>query len=338
MKKKFILLIAFLIIIPIIGIMYYKENNLAVAVLYSDASKNDSEVIYLNNNLHIKRNIRFHGINTPMISYANDNTYIPTGFDDKLFVIDKSLEVSEKSVTYGATYIKSKEDNQLILFNIPINKFNGDKNRVSFSDNNGERYIDIEKSLLLCGDFDEEFIYVIGQVFSDRDIPETHLFIINRNTFELISEEKLPNNIVATATELIDDKLVISSDISVSYFLYYDISSREFHKIQFNDSIKSPLNIIKIVYDKDNIFFAASSGDIIKLDRESLEIKDDIKLKGRIIVGASIKENKLYILSQKKQQGQIALINIINTNDLSEVKETELEKVRDTMPRDIYIY
>ena len=200
-KLKNIIIILFTLILVIIGVLimmfsYNKKSNLAIGVLYSDASEKDSELIFLNEDLEKEKNIKINAINVPMVSFSYNNLYIPTGFDNKLFILDKNLKVDEKNVQDGATYIKTKDNAQLILFNIPINEFNGDKNRVSFSDKDNEQYLDIEKSLLICGDFNEEYIYVIGQKFNDSTLPDTYLFIINRNTLELSSEQKLPNNIV----------------------------------------------------------------------------------------------------------------------------------------------
>ncbi|WP_294395537.1 hypothetical protein [uncultured Clostridium sp.] len=317
---------------------YNKKSNLAIGVLYSDASEKDSELIFLNEDLEKEKNIKINAINVPMVSFSYNNLYIPTGFDNKLFILDKNLKVDEKNVQDGATYIKTKDNAQLILFNIPINEFNGDKNRVSFSDKDNEQYLDIEKSLLICGDFNEEYIYVIGQKFNDSTLPDTYLFIINRNTLELSSEQKLPNNIVPISAEIIDNKLLIGSDSTINYFLYYDISKNCFEKIQFDDSIKKTINVSNIIYDKDNIFLTSFNGDIIKLDRKSFQIKDIVTLEDRVIVGADIKENKLYLLSQKEDQGQIALINVLDTNNLSDIEEASLKAIRNTMPTDIFIY
>ena len=342
-KLKNIIIILFTLILVIIGVLimmfsYNKKSNLAIGVLYSDASEKDSELIFLNEDLEKEKNIKINAINVPMVSFSYNNLYIPTGFDNKLFILDKNLKVDEKNVQDGATYIKTKDNAQLILFNIPINEFNGDKNRVSFSDKDNEQYLDIEKSLLICGDFNEEYIYVIGQKFNDSTLPDTYLFIINRNTLELSSEQKLPNNIVPISAEIIDKKLLIGSDSTINYFLYYDISKNCFEKIQFDDSIKKTINVSNIIYDKDNIFLTSFNGDIIKLDRKSFQIKDIVTLEDRVIVGADIKENKLYLLSQKEDQGQIALINVLDTNNLSDIEEASLKAIRNTMPTDIFIY
>ena len=342
-KLKNIIIILFTLILVIIGVLitmfsYNKKSNLAIGVLYSDASEKDSELIFLNEDLEKEKNIKINAINVPMVSFSYNNLYIPTGFDNKLFILDKNLKVDEKNVQDGATYIKTKDNAQLILFNIPINEFNGDKNRVSFSDKDNEQYLDIEKSLLICGDFNEEYIYVIGQKFNDSTLPDTYLFIINRNTLELSSEQKLPNNIVPISAEIIDNKLLIGSDSTINYFLYYDISKNCFEKIQFDDSIKKTINVSNIIYDKDNIFLTSFNGDIIKLDRKSFQIKDIVTLEDRVIVGADIKENKLYLLSQKEDQGQIALINVLDTNNLSDIEEASLKAIRNTMPTDIFIY
>ncbi len=67
-----------------------------------------------------------------MVSYINNSVYIPTSLDDKLFYIDNNFKVSEEKVDDGASFVRTKEDGQLVLFNLPRNKINGDNNRVYF--------------------------------------------------------------------------------------------------------------------------------------------------------------------------------------------------------------
>ncbi len=233
MKKKqiiILILLGILILLSSLGISYYKNNEAFIGILFSDASMEDSELKILNENFHNKKSIRLDAMDAPMVSYINNSVYIPTSLDNKLFYINNNFEVSEQKVDHGSSFIRSKKDGQLILFNLPRNKINGDNNRVYFSYNNKKNTLDIEKSLLLCGDFDNKYIYVIGAKFDSDTNTETYLFIIDRASFKLVKEEKLPTNIRVICTELIDNKLFISSDTKVDYFLYYDILNKKIEK------------------------------------------------------------------------------------------------------------
>ncbi|QRI54537.1 hypothetical protein [Clostridium botulinum] len=73
----------------------------------------------------------------------------------------------------------------------------------------------------------EELIYVIGAKFDSDTDTETYLFIIDRSNFKLVEEKKMPVNVRVISTELIDNKLFISVDTKVDYFLYYDILDKK---------------------------------------------------------------------------------------------------------------
>ncbi|MCR1934751.1 hypothetical protein ACQX0N_00760 [Clostridium tepidum] len=341
MKKKqiiILILLGILILLSSLGISYYKNNEAFIGILFSDASMEDSELKILNENFHNKKSIRLDAMDAPMVSYINNSVYIPTSLDNKLFYINNNFEVSEQKVDHGSSFIRSKKDGQLILFNLPRNKINGDNNRVYFSYNNKKNTLDIEKSLLLCGDFDNKYIYVIGAKFDSDTNTETYLFIIDRASFKLVKEEKLPTNIRVICTELIDNKLFISSDTKVDYFLYYDILNKKIEKINYNKLIKNSLDISKIVYDENNIFLASLTGDIVKLDRKKLIINDVKTLNDRRIIGADIKDNKLYLLNKDEENRRVAKVNVLDASTLKQIKEISVGPIRNTMPQDIFIY
>ncbi|MGO5065402.1 hypothetical protein [Clostridium sp. LCP25S3_F8] len=137
---------------------------------------------------------------------------------------------------------------------------------------------------------------------------------------------------------MIDNKLFISSDIKVDYFLYYDILDKKIEKINYNKLIKDNLDISKIVYDNNNIFLLSLTGDIVKLDRKELLITDVKTLYNRRIIGADNKDNKLYLLNKDDKDRKIARVNILDVSDLKQIKELSIGPVRNTMPQDIFIY
>ncbi|MCW6088598.1 hypothetical protein [Clostridium sporogenes] len=341
MKKKqiyILVLLGILILLSSLGIQYYKNNKAFIGILFSDASIKDSELKILNENFHNKKSIKLNAMDAPMVSYINNSVYIPTSLDNKLFYIDNNFKVSEEKVDDGASFVRTKKNGQLILFNLPRNKINGDNNRVYFSCNNKKNALDIKNSLLLCGDFDNKYIYVVGAKFDSDTDTETYLFIIDRSNFKLVEEKKMPTNVRVISTELIDNKLFISVDTKVDYFLYYDILDKKIKKINYNKLIKNNLDISKIVYDNNNIFLVSLTGDIIKLDRKKLLITDVKTLYNRRIIGADIKDNKLYLLNKDEENRKIAKVNVLDASTLKQIKEISVGPIRNTMPQDIFIY
>ncbi|OOO61220.1 hypothetical protein [Clostridium tepidum] len=69
-----------------------------------------------------------------------------------------------------------------------------------------------------------------------------------------------------------------------------------------------------------------------------MSFEKKLKLKNKIIVSGDIKENRLYLLSQKEENNQVALVDIIDGNNLKQIKENLINPIRNTMPRDIFIY
>ncbi|KOR24730.1 hypothetical protein [Clostridium sp. L74] len=137
---------------------------------------------------------------------------------------------------------------------------------------------------------------------------------------------------------MIDNKLFISSDTKVDYFLYYDTLNEKIEKINYNKLIKNSLDISKILYDENYIFLISLTGDIVKLDRKELLITDVKILYNRRIIGADIKDNKLYLLNKDDENIKIARVTILDVSDLKQIKELSIGPVRNTMPQDIFIY
>ncbi|WP_409069535.1 hypothetical protein ACFLKB_08385 [Clostridium sp. FAM 1755] len=137
---------------------------------------------------------------------------------------------------------------------------------------------------------------------------------------------------------MIDNKLFISSDTKVDYFLYYDTLNEKIEKINYNKLIKNSLDISKILYDENYIFLVSLTGDIVKLDRKELLITDVKTLYNRRIIGADIKDNKLYLLNKDDENIKIARVTILDVSDLKQIKELSIGPVRNTMPQDIFIY
>ncbi|MBO0565078.1 hypothetical protein EXQ38_00005, partial [Clostridium botulinum] len=106
----------------------------------------------------------------------------------------------------------------------------------------------------------------------------------------------------------------------------------------YNKLIKNNLDISKIVYDDNNIFLVSLTGDIVKLDRKKLLITDVKTLYNRRIIGADIKDNKLYLLNKDEENRKIARVNVLETSTLKQIKEISVGPIRNTMPQDIFIY
>ena len=91
--------------------------------------------------------------------------------------------------------------------------------------------------------------------------------------------------------------------------------------------------MMKITY-----FLASLTGDIVKLDRKKLIINDVKTLNDRRIIGADIKDNKLYLLNKDEENRRVAKVNVLDASTLKQIKEISVGPIRNTMPQDIFIY
>ncbi len=76
----------------------------------------------------------------------------------------------------------------------------------------------------------------------------------------------------------------------------------------------------------------------MKLDRKKLLIIDVKTLYNRRIIGADIKDNKLYLLNKDEENRKVARVNVLEASTLKQIKEISVGPIRNTMPQDIFIY
>lgn len=331
-KKKLIITIFILIIITITFIKFYK--NTTIYLVFSDGKQKDSEIVLLDKNLKIKNNFTIPAIDITMASPKNKTILIPTSRDTKLFSIDKNNNISSEDIDFGAYYIKNKKSEQLILYNLINNK-----NRIEFTNiDSRKQIIDIDNSLLLSGDFDDNYIYVIGSKFDNSEFGETFLFIIDKSNFELKTEKKLSVNLRVYDSLLLDNKLFIGVDYKVDYLLYYDIGSDEFKRIDYSKVINENIDTKRILYDDNFIYYISINSYILKINRHNLNLEKSVYLENQTILDATINEKKLYILSVDLDiSNQKTLIDILDCYDLSKEKQVLVNPIRETTPRSIII-
>lgn len=340
MNKKKLVIIGLFVILVSIGTkaIYDYYNHIYIGVLLSDAQSKDCQVLLLNKDLNIKKQIKLDAYYAPSASYSNGSIFIPTSYDNKLFHIDKNLNVSQKSVELAATFIETKEEEQLMLFNTPTKTLATATNKVYFNTNGKSKLLDIPNSLLLCGDFDKKYIYVIGTSFDHDYFGEENLFIINKASLKILSKKPIPENMRVLSAKLVDNKLVIGSDEAVNCIYYYNIDTEKFDKVPYNNLLTNSIDVSKIIYNDNHIFMVSLTGNIISLNRKTLSIENSILLKDNTVLSADIRDNKLYTLSENNSDRQTAIINVFNCDSLRKLSTSKIDHIRYTMPRDIFTY
>ncbi|WP_102400993.1 hypothetical protein [Haloimpatiens massiliensis] len=334
MKKKLGIIT---IIIFLTSLMIYflniNVNKPVLGILFSDGSSSKSEIVLFNKKIKAKKIIKLDIADAPMLAMQGKSMIIPTSISNKLLSVNEQFKISESITDDGATFIKLHDNCRLMLFNLP----KGNINRIQFVHKDNTKTVDIKNSFLLCGDFDERFIYVLGAKF-DNKFGETFLFIIDRSNFSIVKEKKLPSNMRVLSSEIVDNKLFIGIDAKVNYFIYYDIKNNSFSTIKFNNLIKNRIDVCKILYNDSDIFFISITGDIVKLNRKTLEINKVVTLKDRIIIDGQIIDNKLYLISITQPNSIITKVDVLNTQTLNRLEQNTILSKNNIMPRYIFEY
>lgn len=335
-KKKKVHSFLFIIVILSLSLVLLHNKELKnICLIYSDSIEEDSEIIYLDTNFNIKKNIQIAARDIITSCNKNGNILLPTSSDNKLFEVDKNGVTNSSEVDLGGTYIKNKKNEQLILYNVSL-KYN----RINFICSNSHiKSLDIEDSLLLSGDFDDENIYILGYKFDKNKEGDTFLFIIDKNEFKIKDEIKLMENMRIYDTSLVDDKLFIGVDNKVDFLLYYDIKKCTLNKIEYKNYVKNGIiDTKKILYNDKYIFYLSLDGNILQLNRKNLNIIKNVKLDNKVILSGCLDKNQLYALSVDiDKNNQIGLIDIFDCDNLNKINDFSVGPIRNTTPRDIMV-
>lgn len=331
-KKAYSLL--FIIIILSFTLLHNDELK-NICLIYSDSIEEDSEIVYLDTNFNIKKNIQIAA--RDMITSCNKKGTIllPTASDNKLFEVDKNGVVRSSETDLGGNYIKYKKNEQLTLYNVSL-----EYNRINFICSDSQaKSLAIKDSLLLSGDFDDKNIYILGYKFDQNKEGDTFLFIIDKNEFKIKAQIKLMKNMRIYDTLLIDDKLFIGVDNKVDFLLYYDIKKSTLNKIEYKNYIKDgTIDTKKILYDDKYIFYFSLDGNILQLDGENLNMLKNIKLNNKIILSACLSKDQLYALSVDiNKSNQIGLVDVFDCDNIGNISNFSVGPIRNTTPRDILI-
>ncbi|MZI81966.1 hypothetical protein GT646_14090 [Clostridium butyricum] len=335
-KAKNAYSILFIIIIFSVSFAVLRSRELKnVCIVYSDSIEEDSEIVYLDMNFTIKKNIKIAARDIITSCNKKCTILLPTSSDKKLFEIDKNGVYKSSETDFGGNYIKYKKNEQLTLYNVSL-----EYNRINFINSYAQiKSLDIKDSLLLSGDFDDENIYILGYKFDQNKEGDTFLFIIDKNNLKIKEQIKLMKNMRVYDTLLIDDKLFIGVDSKVNFLLYYDVKKSALNKIEYKNYIKDgTMDTKKILYNDKYIFYLSLDGNILQLNRKNLSIMKNIELNNKIILSACLDRNKLYCLSVDiNKNNQIGLINVFDCDDLDDINNFSVGPIRNTTPRDIVI-
>lgn len=333
-KKVYFFLLVIIILSLSFALLHNKELK-NICLIYSDSTQEDSEIVYLDKNFNINKNVKI--IASDIITSCNKkgSILLPTSSDNKLFEVNRNGSVKSSETDLGGNYIKYKKNEQLTLYNVSL-----EYNRVNFICSDSQvKSLDIKDSLLLSGDFDDKNIYILGYKFDENKEGDTFLFIIDKSEFKIKNQIKLMKNMRVYDTSLIDDKLFIGVDNKVDFLLYYDVKKANINKIEYKNYIQEgTMDTKKILYNDKYIFYLSLDGNILQLSRQNFNILKNIKLNNKIILSACLDKNKLYTLSVDiNKSNQIGLVDILDCDNLNNINSFSVGPIRNTTPRDILI-
>ncbi|GEP64317.1 hypothetical protein CBE01nite_20850 [Clostridium beijerinckii] len=334
-KVYFFLLIIIMLSLSLSSEVLNDQGLKKIYIIYSDSIQADSEIVSLDKNLNTRSNIQIPARDIVTSCNEKGTVLLPTSSDNKLFKIDKSETVKSSETDLGGDYIKYKNNEQLTLYNVSL-----EYNRINFICSDSQiKSLDIKDSLLLSADFDDKNIYVLGYKFDKNKEGDTFLFIIDKSEFKIKDEIKLMKNMRVYDTSLIDDKLFIGVDRKVDFLLYYDVKRSTLNKIEYKDYLKEgTMDTKKILYSDKYIFYISLDGNILQLNKASLDIVRNIKLNNKVILSACLDKDKLYSLSVDiNKNNQIGLVDVFDCDNLDNINNLSVGPIRNTTPRDILI-
>lgn len=336
LKNKRIYCLLFIIIILCTSfiILNSKESH-NICIVNSDSIEEDSEIVYLDENFKMKKNIQIPARDIISSCNKKSTVLLPTASDNKLFEANKNGTVKSSETDLGGNYIKCKGNELLTLYNVSL-----EYNRIKFMNSNSEKkFLDIKDSLLLSGDFDEQNIYILGYKFDQNKEGDTFLFIIDKNELKIKDQIKLMKNMRIYDVSLVDNNLFIGVDNKVDFLLYYDIKKGSLNKIEYKNYIKyGSMDTKKILYNDKYIFYLSLDGNILQLSRKNLNIMKNIKLDNKIVLSACLDKSELYTLSVDiNKNNQIGLVDVLDCDNLDNINNFSVNPIRNTTPRDILI-
>jgi hypothetical protein len=300
-----------------------KLQKANIGVIYTDALKEDSELVLFNNEGQIidQEHIRETGI-FQIVEGAKGNLVLPVQFGKRLVHISRSGEVAAEDTLAFPLY--TREGN-----NIRVTTYNTDLNYGTLEIRQGtqQRLVKLD-GFLRVANFDEQFVYIFATVIQEK---KPVLYVVDRATGKLVTT-------LALQIDLADDLIIIDHKIMVS-------SIDQQHKIAIIDKRDWQQHYLSLPYAQPEFFYQnrekiyithPDQGGITVLDRHTLQILQTAQLP-QVIYKARLFHNKLYVLSQLDETHHAGLVRVYNIHTWKQEREFLLPKIRGTLVQDLTI-
>jgi hypothetical protein len=300
-----------------------KLQKANVGVIYTNALKEDSELVFFNNSGQIvdQQHIQETGI-FQIVEGSQGNLVLPVQFGKRFIHISPIGEVAKEDTLAFPLYTREG-------VNIRVTTYNTDLNygTLEIRQDSQKKWVKLD-GFLRVANFDEEFVYIFATVILEK---KPVLYVVDRMTGKIVKKLLLQ-------IDLADDLIVTDHKIIVS-------SIDPQHKIAIIDKKDWQPQYLLLPYAQPEFFYQSDGkiyithpdqGGITVLDRHTLQILQTAQL-AQVIYKARLFDNKLYVLSQLDKNQYAGLVRVYNIHTWKKENEFLLPKIRETLVQDLTI-
>ncbi|WP_124726744.1 hypothetical protein [Staphylospora marina] len=300
-----------------------------VGVIYTDATKKDSEFVVLDKNGKVTDSHRIRKMGIFQIERGPRNEWLlPVRFDGYMAIIRPDGSLSETTVLDFPLDIAVHGDTTVTGFNTAFHY-----GTVELKDGKTSKKRELP-GMLMAVSVDEEYVYVFG------DINETHgkLYVLEKDRLEIHKEITL-QQVVPDDILPIDGKILLTSRSDQSDFLTL-VSKEDWSIRQINLPYHGPQYLLA---GDEEIFVTYALGNHISvLDRNTLQIKRNIRTSDQAVLNVDMDSRHLYVLSQDQNDPNptgniVGRVGVYDKQTGKRVQVFELPNKRNMLVQDLIV-
>ncbi|MXQ53254.1 hypothetical protein [Shimazuella alba] len=302
------------------------ENTISqnkIGVLFTNASQPDSAFVIMDKKGTIESQVNIPAMGIfQVIRNENGNFLFPVQYDNKLFTLSPTKQLTSSSILPFPLYMSEVENFRLTTYNSSLHS-----GTVEWKDVNRTKRVQLP-GFPRVATYDDQKIYVFATIIQQK---KPVLYVLDRSAGTV--DKVIPLQIdQANDLEIIDKKLFITSTASEKRIAILHLSS---WKIDYLSLPKSQPEYI-LTFSNNILITYQGSTTLTILDRRSLRIQRAISLP-QPVLKAKLDGNYLYVLSQIPNSGQ-GVIGVYRLSDWKLTRKIMLPAIRNTLIQDFVVF